>query len=88
MKQSAAVYDLFDDKKDEEIDAVLTPGMPLAMACAGEKVRIISLAGGRGMQQRLASMGLNVGSDNHHDCSLDELYGQGTALCPFSQHLF
>jgi len=63
MKQSAAVYDLFDDKKDEEIDAVMAPNMPLAMACAGERVRIISLAGGRGMHQRLSSMGLSVGSE-------------------------
>ena len=91
MKQTAVVCDLFRDKKDHQNDGVMarvTPGMPLAMACAGEKVRIISLAGGRGMQQRLASMGLNVGSDNHHGCSLDELYVQGTALCFFSQHLF
>jgi len=63
MKQSAAVYDLFDDKKDQEIDAVMTPAMPLAMASAGERVRIVSLAGGRGMHQRLASMGLNVSSE-------------------------
>ncbi|MBW1741180.1 MAG: ferrous iron transport protein A [Deltaproteobacteria bacterium] len=41
----------------------MTPGMPLAMACAGERVRIVMLAGGRGMHQRLASMGLNVGSE-------------------------
>ena len=63
MKQSAAVYDLFDDKKDQEIDAVMPPSMPLAMACAGERLRIISLAGGRGMHQRLSSMGLSVGSE-------------------------
>jgi len=63
MKQTAVVHNLFDDKKDQEIDAVMTPSMPLAMACAGERVRIVSLAGGRGMYQRLASMGLNVGSE-------------------------
>ena len=63
MKQRAVVYDLFDEKKDQEIDAVMTPSMPLAMASAGESIRIVSLAGGRGMQQRLASMGLNVGSE-------------------------
>ncbi len=63
MKQTAIVHNLFDDKKDQEADVVTTPAMPLAMACAGEKVRIVSLAGGRGMHQRLASMGLSVGSE-------------------------
>ena len=37
--------------------------MPLAMAIPGLKVRIISLAGGRSLQERLISMGLNVGSE-------------------------
>jgi len=63
MKQTAVVYNLFRDKKHHRNDGVMArvrPGMPLAMACAGEKVRIISLAGGRGMQQRLAC-GLDCG---------------------------
>ena len=63
MKQTAVVYDLFDDKKEKGIDAVMTPSMPLAMACAGERVHIHSVAGGRGVHQRLASMGLSVGSE-------------------------
>ena len=63
MKQSAAVYELFDDKKDQQIDVVMAPSMPLAMACAGEKVHIHFVAGGRGVHQRLASMGLSVGSE-------------------------
>ncbi|MCK4728492.1 MAG: ferrous iron transport protein A, partial [Desulfobacterales bacterium] len=63
MKQTAVVLDLFDDKNDQVVDALMTPAMPLAMACAGERVRIVSLAGGRGMHQRLASMGLSVGSE-------------------------
>lgn len=37
--------------------------MPLAMTIPGTKVRIISLAGGRGLQERLISMGLSVGSE-------------------------
>jgi hypothetical protein len=48
MKQTAVVYDLSRDKKDHQNDGAMarvTPGMPLAMACAAEKVRIISLAG-------------------------------------------
>lgn len=63
MRQRAGVYDLFNDKNYQEVDAVMTPGMPLAMASTGEKVRIVMLAGGRGMQQRLISMGLDVGSE-------------------------
>jgi len=63
MKQGNVVYNLFNDKEDYQNDAVMTPSMPLAMASAGEKVRIHSLAGGRGMHQRLSSMGLNVGTE-------------------------
>ena len=63
MKEGAVVYDLFDHKKDHQNDARMTPSMPLAMACAGEKVHIHSVAGGRGVHQRLASMGLSVGSE-------------------------
>ena len=61
MKEGAVVYDLFEDKKNQEIDTV--PLMPLAMASAGEKICIIKFASGRGMCQRLSSMGLNVGSE-------------------------
>jgi Fe2+ transport system protein FeoA len=35
---------------------------PLTMIPTGNKVRIISLDGGRGMQERLVSMGLGPGS--------------------------
>jgi len=63
MKETAVVYDLFHDEKDKEIDPVMTSCMGLAMASAGEKLRIVSLAGGRGMHQRLSSMGLSVGSE-------------------------
>jgi len=35
---------------------------PLTMIPPGNKVRIISLDGGRGMQERLVSMGLGPGS--------------------------
>lgn len=63
MEQRAAVYELFDDKKYQEVDAVMTSGMPLAMASTGERVRIVSLIGGRGISQRLTSMGLSVGSE-------------------------
>ena len=63
MKQKAVVYDLFEDNENQEIDPVMKPAMPLAMASAGEKLRIVSVAGGRGVHHRLASMGLNVGSE-------------------------
>jgi len=36
---------------------------PLATVPAGQTVRIVSLAGGRGMYARLASMGLLPGSE-------------------------
>ena len=35
---------------------------PLTTVSPGNKVRVISLAGGRGMQERLVSMGLGPGS--------------------------
>jgi Fe2+ transport system protein FeoA len=63
MKQRAGIYDLFDGKNYQEVDAVMRPGMPLTMAGTGEKVRILMFASGRGMRQRLASMGLDVGSE-------------------------
>jgi len=37
--------------------------MPLPMVSTGKKIRIVSLAGGRGMQQCLTSMGLCPGSE-------------------------
>ncbi|OEU73001.1 MAG: hypothetical protein BA864_07100 [Desulfuromonadales bacterium C00003093] len=36
---------------------------PLVLAGEGEKVRIVSLRGGKGFQERLISMGLNVGDE-------------------------
>lgn len=36
---------------------------PLAMAQAGGKVRIQLLRGGKGLEMRLTSLGLNVGSE-------------------------
>jgi ferrous iron transport protein A len=35
--------------------------MPLAMVSENEVVRLVALRGGRGMNKRLADMGLNVG---------------------------
>ncbi len=64
MEERAVVYDLFYDEKDvEEEDAVMMRSIPLAMAEVGEKISIQFVAGGRGLQQRLVSMGLNVGSE-------------------------
>ena len=63
MKQRGGAYDPFDCKHYPEADVVMRPGMPLAMACTGEKARIVMLAGGRGMHQRLTRMGLGVGSE-------------------------
>lgn len=37
--------------------------MPLPMAATGKKIRIFSLEGGQGMQERLTSMGLGPGSE-------------------------
>ena len=37
--------------------------MPLPMTSPGKRVKIFSLAGGRGMQERLISMGLGPGSE-------------------------
>ena len=37
--------------------------IPLPMASPGKRVRVVSLSGGRGMQERLISMGLGPGSE-------------------------
>ncbi len=63
MLERAVVYELYEDKKNQAIDDSTVSVMPLAMASAGEKIRIVKFAGGRGMHQRLSSMGLNVGSE-------------------------
>jgi len=39
------------------------PTMPLAMATPGERVRIVGFMGGRGVERRLTSMGLNQGAE-------------------------
>ena len=36
---------------------------PLAMAQEGERVRVFLLRGGKGLEMRLTSLGLNVGSE-------------------------
>lgn len=35
--------------------------MPLTMVSEGEVVRLVALRGGRGMNKRLADLGLNIG---------------------------
>lgn len=37
--------------------------IPLAIAYPGQKVIVVSIVAGRGLRQRLISMGLNVGSE-------------------------
>lgn len=37
--------------------------MPLTMVPPGKKVKVISLAGGRGIGRHLADMGLDIGSE-------------------------
>ncbi len=37
--------------------------VPLTMALPGKKMRVVSLSGGRGFQQHLVNMGLDVGSE-------------------------
>ena len=37
--------------------------IPLTMVLSGKKVKIVSLTGGRGMQERLVSMGMGPGSE-------------------------
>jgi ferrous iron transport protein A len=40
-----------------------TSAFPLAMAQEGERVRIFLLRGSKGLEMRLTSLGLNVGSE-------------------------
>jgi ferrous iron transport protein A len=40
-----------------------SPAYPLALAAPDERVRITLLRGGRGLAERLASMGLSVGTE-------------------------
>ena len=44
-------------------DAPEQSAFPLAMAQEGEHVRITLLRGGQGLEMRLTSLGLNVGSE-------------------------
>jgi ferrous iron transport protein A len=41
------------------------PSFPLSQAGEGERVRIVALRAGRGMDQRLTEMGLNIGTEIH-----------------------
>ena len=40
-----------------------TPIMPLAVVSPGNKVRIISIVGGRGVREHLFNIGLDVGTE-------------------------
>ena len=44
-------------------DAADAAPYPLAMAQEGDRVRIFLLRGGKGLEMRLTSLGLNVGSE-------------------------
>ena len=44
-------------------DASASTPYPLTMAREGEQVRIAVLRGGKGLEMRLTSLGLNVGSE-------------------------
>ena len=44
-------------------DLSLQSVLPLALAGVGEKIRIISMRGGRGFNNKLVSMGLKVGDE-------------------------
>jgi Fe2+ transport system protein FeoA len=46
-------------KEDLSLQSVL----PLALAGVGEKIRIISMRGGRGFNNKVVSMGLKVGDE-------------------------
>jgi ferrous iron transport protein A len=46
------------------VDAAAIP-FPLSLAGEGERVRIVALRAGRGLDQRLTEMGLHVGSEIH-----------------------
>ena len=45
-------------KLEPEVGATI---MPLALVPAGNKARIVSVAGGRGVRERLLDMGLDIG---------------------------
>jgi len=47
----------------ESMGSKSTESFPLIYANPGEKVRVVSLAGGRNMCQRLIAMGLNIDSE-------------------------
>ena len=49
------------ERSSEDLSSQST--FPLAMASEGERIRIISLKGGRGFHEKLVSMGLNVGDE-------------------------
>ena len=49
---------MYELKLEEQVKII-----PLAIAYPGQKVRVVSIVAGRGLRQRLISMGLNVGSE-------------------------
>lgn len=49
---------MYELKLEEQVKII-----PLALAYPGQKVKVVSIVAGRGLRQRLISMGLNVGSE-------------------------
>ncbi|AKH20147.1 FeoA family protein [Sedimenticola thiotaurini] len=47
----------------QTIETGNNPVFPLAQAQEGERVRILRLRGGKGLDMRLTTLGLNVGSE-------------------------
>jgi ferrous iron transport protein A len=60
MQQKAFVHESYV-AEENRTEPGLLPAMPLSIANAGQRVRIVCFAGGRGICRRLSSMGLNVG---------------------------
>ena len=59
--ESSRLIEPGSEKSSEDLSS--KSALPLALASEGERLRIVSLRGGRGFHEKLVSMGLNVGDE-------------------------
>ena len=59
--ESSRLIEPWPERSSEDLSS--KSALPLALASEGERLRIVSLRGGRGFHEKLVSMGLNVGDE-------------------------
>ena len=59
--ESSRLIEPGSERSSEDLSS--KSALPLALAGEGERLRIVSLRGGRGFHEKLVSMGLNIGDE-------------------------